>query len=387
MRPRTSEFEWRALIVLHLVFALTGIVQAIGGSLLPSIAMRFRLADRESGLLFLLCFAGASLGAILCRRNYARILALSFLMMAGCCLGITLATHPILPIAFFLFGISNGIPMSAVNLFAGHSFADRCAPMLTFLNFSWSAGAFAAPLIAARILTRADYRPAYLLLAAMAAAASLACALFLHDGPVAPRAPSPAAHHATTSIIVLFGFAAFLQVGIENTVVTWLASYIQRMAITGAAHAAATSSLYFAGFLGSRGASAVVLLRADASKILRAAVFTALSAALLLFVLPTPTSRDAAMLVLGAALAPIYPLLIATFFARARHSSDARWILATAGLGGSVLPWLTGWVSSHAGNLRSGMFTIPTAIALLAFLLPAMRPRQSSSQGVEAAAE
>ncbi len=386
MRPLTSQPEWCALIVLHPAFALTGIVQAIGGSLLPSIAIRFRLADRESGLLFLLYFAGASLGAILCRRNYVRILTLSFLMMTGCCLGITLATRPLLPIAFFLLGISNGIPMSAVNLFAGQSFADRCAPMLTFLNFSWSAGAFVAPLIAARILAHTNYRPVYLLLAAMAATASLACALFLRDRPVTPRSPSPTTHDATTSIILLFGLAAFLQVGIENTVVTWLASYLQRMAVTSPVFAAASSSLYFAGFLGSRGASAVVLLSANASRILRTAVLTALSAALLLFVLPTPTSRNIAMLVLGAALAPIYPLLIATFFARARHSSDARWILATAGLGGSVLPWLTGWVSSHAGNLRIGMFTIPVALALLASLLPAMRPRESNSQRIEATA-
>jgi fucose permease len=100
MRPRTSGFEWRALTVLHLVFALTGIVQAIGGSLLPSIATRFHLADRESGMLFLLYFAGASLGAILGCRNYARILTLSFQMKTGCCLGITLAMRPILPIVF-----------------------------------------------------------------------------------------------------------------------------------------------------------------------------------------------------------------------------------------------------------------------------------------------
>jgi FHS family glucose/mannose:H+ symporter-like MFS transporter len=167
--------------------------------------------------------------------------------------------------------------------------------------------------------------------------------------------------------------------------VTWLASCIQRIAITGTAHAAASSSLYFSGFPGSRGASAVALLRADTLKTLRGAVFTALSASLLLLILPTPISRDVAMLVFGAALGPIYPLLIATFFARARHSSDTRWILATAGLGGSVLPWLTGWFSSHAGNLRIGVFTIPTALALPAFLLPVIRTCQSNSQHVKAA--
>ncbi|MGA8043468.1 MAG: MFS transporter [Terracidiphilus sp.] len=372
------------LFVLHPVFALTGVVQAIGGSLLPSMAAHFHLVDRQSGLLFLFFFAGSSLGAVFCRRNYARSLALSFLLMAGCCLGISLVSRPLLPAVFFLFGISNGIPMSAVNLLVGRSFPERCAPLLTFLNFSWSAGALAAPLMAARVLVHHDFRAAYLLLAGMAAAAALACALLLEDAAEAPRIERAITRGTQLRLILLFAFAGFLQVGVENTAVTWLASYLLRMTGTGAVQAAAASSLYFAGFLVSRGLSSLVLLRADATKVLRFAVLTSLAAGLLLFVLPSAGSRNAAMVLLGASLAPIYPLLIASFFARARQSSDTRWILATAGFGGSVLPWIAGWISSHTGSLRMGMLTIPAALALMTLLLPVMRPPQAESRGTAA---
>ena len=76
------------------------------------------------------------------------------------------------------------------------------------------------------------------------------------------------------------------------------------------------------------------------------------------------------MFLLGAALAPVYPLVIAGFFARARHTSDSRWVMATAGFGGSVLPWLAGWISTHTGSLRIGMLTIPVALLLMVFVLP-----------------
>ena len=78
------------------------------------------------------------------------------------------------------------------------------------------------------------------------------------------------------------------------------------------------------------------------------------------------------MFLLGAALAPTYPLVLAGFFARARHTADSRWILFTAGFGGSVLPWIAGFISTQTGSLRAGMLTIPAALLMMAFL-PTLR--------------
>ena len=75
------------------------------------------------------------------------------------------------------------------------------------------------------------------------------------------------------------------------------------------------------------------------------------------------------MLVLGAALAPIFPLLLARFFAGSRNASDSRWMLATCGFGGSVLPWLTGWISAASHSLRLGLATVPAALLIMLCLL------------------
>ena len=120
--------------------------------MLPSLAARFQLSDSDSGLLFLLYFAGTSLGALLCRSSYARMMTIGFAAMVCTCLAVAASPRPLLAPVFLLLGISVGVPMSAVTLFVGRAYPDRCAPLLTFLNFSWSIGALAAPLIAARIL-------------------------------------------------------------------------------------------------------------------------------------------------------------------------------------------------------------------------------------------
>jgi FHS family glucose/mannose:H+ symporter-like MFS transporter len=368
------------LTVLHPVFALTGVLHAVGGAILPSLAARFHLSDSTSGLLFLLYFAGTSIGALLCRGNYARLITVGFAAMVITCVAVAFSPRALLTPIFLLLGISVGVPMSAVTLFVGRNFPERCAPLLTFLNFSWSIGALAAPLIAAQILVHHSYRTAYILFAAASAIASIVCALVLRDSPE-PAKQSTGENSGVTSLylVAMFAFTGFLQVGIENTVTAWLPTYALRMAGSGVVFAAASSSFYWAGFLASRGLSSLLLLKAEPMRVFQYAVGLAFSSALLLEFAPSIASRNVAMFLLGVALAPIYPLVLAGFFARARQTSDSRWILFASGFGGSVVVGIAGFISTHSGSLRMGMLTIPVALLLMAFLLPALRGAHKAS--------
>jgi fucose permease len=358
--------------VLHPAFALTGVLHAIGGALLPSVASAFHQTDAQSGALFFSYFLGTSAGALFCVGRYARVMSAGFAVVTVACFGIAVAASAWLIPLFLLLGIGVGIPMTAVSMFAGRRFAGRSAAPLTLLNFSWSVGAFVAPLLAARILMRHDFRTAYEVLGAAAAVAAIACWFGLVDD-----APSSSAERRSTRWIQLrwiaiFAVLTFLEVGIENTTATWLATYALRNSQTGTASAAASSSLYWCGFLASRGLSALVLLRANPMRMLRGAVIMALAGASLLVTFSATPARDAAMIVLGAALAPVFPLLVARFFSGADDSSDSRWILATCGFGGSVLPWLTGWISATSHSLRLGLTTVPAALLLMLCMLPVL---------------
>jgi fucose permease len=376
--PKTSAA--RTLAVLHPAFALTGVLHAVGGALLPSLATQFHLSDSTAGLLFLLYFAGTSLGALLCRGNYARLITVGFAAMICTCLAVAFSPRSLLEPVFLILGVSVGVPMSAVTLYIGRAYPDRCAPLLTFLNFSWSIGALAAPLIAARVLMQHSYQTAYILFAVASALAAIACNVVLRDDsePIDPSRESAA---ATTAIrlVVVFAFAAFLQVGIENTVAAWLPTYALRMAGSGIVLAAASTSFYWAGFLSSRGLTSLLLLRAAPMRVFRVAVALAFASALLLEFAPSVATRNMAMFVLGVALAPTYPLVLAGFFARSRQTADSRWILFTAGFGGSVLPWIAGFISTHTGSLRTGMLAIPAALLIMAAILPALREPQQAT--------
>jgi fucose permease len=362
---------FRQLLVLHPAFALTGIFLSVNGPLLPSLASTFHLIDSESGLLIFLFFAGTSVGATLCRGNYARLMTVGFLLTVACCLGIAVADRTFVFPLFFLLGISIGLPLSTVSLFVGRNFAERCAPTLTFLNFTWSAGALGAPLLVAPLLARHyGFRAAYLGLAAISLLAALGCGLLLEDNKEeAVRPVQPVQGLANLRLIVLFALMAFLEVGIEDTAVAWLATYSLRSSGGGLAAAAASSSLYWCGFLASRGISSLLLLRVAAMRVLYGAVGIALSAAVLLASFPTGAGRGVAMILLGSALAPIFPLVLSTLFARARNTADARWAMAFAGFGGSALPLVTGWISARSGSLRLGLITVPISLLIMGCLL------------------
>ena len=358
-----------SLGVLHAGFALTGVLHSIGGALLPSITQAFHLSDKQSGLLFFLYFMGTALGALFCMGRYAQLMGAGFAVLSAACVGMAHTDAVLLRPLFLVLGIGVGIPMSAVSMFAGRKFADRSAAPLTFLNFSWSAGALLAPLFAAQLLLRHTYRDAYLVLAATALAAAIACWFVLEDPPARH---APAAHSGMRNVgwIVLFSVLTFLEVGIENTTATGLATYAMRGESVGAAGGAASSALYWSGFLVSRGLFSLVLLRRDAGRVLRGAVVIAMIAATLLIAIPGAVGRGFAMLALGAALAPVFPLMLSRFFARAGNASDSRWVLSVCGFGGSVLPWLTGWLSGSFSSLRIGLATVPVALVCILLLLP-----------------
>jgi len=234
------------------------------------------------------------------------------------------------------------------------------------------------------VLVHHTYRSAYQSLGVACAAAAVACWVVLQDTP--PNASLAYTIKPSSKLrwVALFALLTFLEVGIENTTATWLATYALRTSREGVASAAASSALYWCGFLGSRALSALLLLRVSPVRMLTMAVATAFASAALLVGFPAPLARDAAMILLGAALAPIFPLLLARFFAGAHNATDSRWLLATCGFGGSVLPWLTGWISMRSHNLRLGLVTVPAALLIMLCLLPILAFNRGTSSSIAA---
>ena len=370
------------LLVLHPVFALTGVADAIAGPMLPSLARVFHLSDSESGVLLFSLFAGMAVGALLCRGNYARILTRGLFAMAITCATFPWVPRPLLyPFGFFL-GVSIGAPMTAISLFIGRNYPARRASTLTTLNFTWSVGAMLAPLFAARILAVSSWSTVYVVLAAVSALAAITVHFTIRETGEAPRTTAQATRFGNFRLVSLFAFFFFLEVGMESTFGAWISTYVLRTARTAVTFAAGATAIYWAGFLLSRALSPLILQRIRPGRLLRAAVITALGAATLLVVSSSLYLLAVAILLLGMALAPIFPVALAAFFDRARHSSDSRFVLAVSGFGGSVFPALVGWISSYSSSLRMGLIAGPATLLVMVAILPMLDNSKSESSSV-----
>ena len=358
------------LIVLHPVFALTGIADAIVGPILPSLARTYQLSDSQSGVLFFWIFAGMATGALLCRGDYARILMAGLLAMTVGCLCFPWIPRPVLYPFVFFFGVSIGAPMTAISLFAGRNFPAHRASTLTMLNFTWSAGAMLAPLLAARMLAVSSWRSVYLVLACASAVAFVSVVFTIRDSNEPAHITPETTEVRNLRIVALFAFFFFFEVGMETMFGAWIPTFVLRSTRTTMELAATAGSIYWTGFIVSRALSPLLLWRVRSGRFLQFALPTALLASLLLIGTRTAALTCTGVLLLGLALAPIFPVALAAFLDRARHSSDSRFILALSGFGGSLFPWLAGWISSRTGSLQAGLLIGPATLLSMMGMLP-----------------
>lgn len=361
------------LWALHPAMALTGVADAITGPMLPALARTFHLSDSQSGFLVFCVFAGMASGALLCRGNYARALTSGlFAMMIASAL-FPWISRPILFPSAFIFGVCVGVPMTAVSLFAGRNYTEHRAATLTMLNFSWSAGALLAPLLAARLLAVASWQGVYLVLGSAAALLAVASSVAIRDTAETERISAETTGLRNLRLVALFAAFFFLEVGMESTFGAWLTTYVLRTAAVDIAQAAAATAIFWTGFLASRGLSPLLLLRVGPGIVLRTALITALGGSALLLATHSSLLIYIAILLLGVALAPIFPVALAAFFDRARHTSDSRFILAFSGFGGSLFPWFVGIISARSGSLRASLLVGPAVLLTMTLMLPWLR--------------
>ncbi len=312
------------LFVLHPVFALTGVADAISGPMLPMLARVFHLSDSQSGMLLFSVFAGMSTGALMCRGNYARILTLGLIAMALGCAVFPWIPPPLLYAFAFFFGVGVGTSMTAISLFAGRNYPERRASTLTMLNFTWSLGALVAPLLAARLLAVSSWRAVYLMLAGAAALSALVVSFTVRDTAETARMTPETTGLRNLRLVALFAIFFFLEVGVESTFGAWLSTYVLRATGASVALAAAATAIYWTGFLAARGLSPLVLLRIRPARLLQLALPVALSAAALLVVARSPL----------------------------------------------LLSALVGFISAHSGSLRSGLLVGPAVLLAMTVMLP-----------------
>jgi fucose permease len=175
---------------------------------------------------------------------------------------------------------------------------------------------------------------------------------------------------ATT--ILYFATLAFLYVGMEASIGNWMSTYATRATAWTFAGSTLAVAIFWAALLLGRAITPVILSWVPERVLYRASVYVTIAGVLLLLAAHRPPMILAGSALSGLALAPLFPLILALFLEEIGGSRNAGWVFAVAGLGGAVLSWLTGTISSSTGSLRIGLM-VPGAAALLMLLMISLR--------------
>jgi FHS family glucose/mannose:H+ symporter-like MFS transporter len=180
-------------------------------------------------------------------------------------------------------------------------------------------------------------------------------------------------------IIIHYALLAFLYVGIEASVGNWMSTYAARSAAWTFAGSTVAVAIFWAAIVVGRATTPAALAWTSEVRLYRGAVIAAAAGIGLLLLAHSGKSVLVASAITGLALAPVFPLILASFLREIGPSRNAGWVFAMAGVGGAVLSWLTGVTSSSAGSLRIGLL-VPGAAALLMVALLGRRPMQRDSR-------
>jgi FHS family glucose/mannose:H+ symporter-like MFS transporter len=374
-------------------FFVAGIATVMLGPLLPELIARWHIQDAQAGTLFMTTFAGQLCGAWFATRNLrASVLYGACLSAVGCVL-MALTDFGAAHVALFCVGLGLGAGLTAGNVISGIAIPSARTRLIALLNVAWGAGAISCSLLVRACgASRVDLF-FFVLAGCLVLAAFFAIAL-PRDEKTAHAATESAADAKTKKRmpmplfpLLMFSAAMLLFVGIENALGGWLPSYGVRAS---PALLASSIALYFwvAEMTGRMLLAALTNLFGEASLYRCSVVLLILTVGALIVARHLSAGGVVGLTILsGLALAPIYPLILSFFLARTGNHPRLGRVFAAASIGGAVLPWLTGVVSTEFHGLRAGL-AVPAMGAVLLLLLSAVitnKPPNTASNGMNTA--
>jgi fucose permease len=334
-------------------------------------------------------------GVLVARLGLGRVLVASSAATAASALAYALAPAWAMVVASAVVGgLGAGAIDAGVNAFA----AARLSPRLTsWLHASYGVGATLGPVLTgAAIAATGSWRIAYGLIGSVLAAMTVGFACTqdrwqvdgepARSGRAGPTLAEALRQPAVGRSAALFFVYAGLEVGAGQWAYSWL--------VEGRQVAAGAAAAWVAAYWGSLTAGRVVLGAVTAwfsvETLLAASLAAVPVGVVVLWAGRGPAAGAAGLALLGAALAPIFPLLIATTpdrvgTAYATHATGFQ--IAAFYLGTAALPGAAGILARHFSLDALGPFLLGAALGLAAlYALGPGAPRARARGGARVGA-
>jgi fucose permease len=180
--------------------------------------------------------------------------------------------------------------------------------------------------------------------------------------------------------VIVLGALFFLYVGAEDSVGGWAAALAKRMGSSPNNLWALAPMFFWGGLLAGRAVVPVIPLRKRERLLVTIGLTMGLAASGALIEVSTFWGVAACVGVTGLGFAAIYPVLVTWmakhFGERARRIGSL--MFALAGMGGAVVPWVVGFVSTRAGSLQAGLL-VPVAACFVMLGLLLLIPRRMAT--------
>jgi fucose permease len=367
---------------MHATFILTGLGTMLLGPILPLLSRQWQLTDSRAGLLLLAQFCGSFTGGITTSGNLRRSLAAG---LAAAVAGLAVfALAPGLGVAcagLLVGGFGVGRSITSINIIAGRRFTTHRGSRLSYLNFSWSFGALLSPLLAAWLTPHVRLRTLLAAFAGLFLLSAVVLAVQSRNAAAEPASSEEAPGHRGIGTRFLLYFLAilFFYGGLETCLSGWLTTFALRYGTSSLRLGEYTLVLLLIGLTAGRALAAALLLKVSETVLIRLSlVLSALLAAALATAHSAAAIASFAIL-LGLAMAPVFPIAFSMLIARAPRARQAGAVIAVSGLGAAALPWLMGIISTRTGSLQNAL-GIPVAAALILLGLTLFPPDPAPSK-------
>ncbi len=401
MNAKKSGATLSLVILSFVAFIALGMPDGLLGVAWPSIRSTFELPlDALGTLLFGLTsgylLASFSNGWLMEKFGVGKLLGASTLLTATALAGYTVSPAWWAMIPFgFLAGLGAGGIDASLNAWVEAHLSPR---IMQWLHASFGIGITSGPLImTAGIARSGSWRTGYWIVAAAQLTLGLiflARARLWDNAPKAPHyeeetasgaVPVPFAQTLRNPASWLSGSLFFVYVGIELGMGYWAFTWLSTALALSATIAGIWTAAYWAAFTVGRIVAGALAHRLSPTRLLSVSISAVVTVTLALAAVPVREAKIAGILLLGLAIAPIFPSMVSTTSKRVGREHAGSTIgmqMAMAGLGVGIVPGLMGVIAK-----RFGLDLIPWMIALCALLLAAItlsfRARVAKREGKE----
>ena len=365
-------------------FVIVGLPDGMLGTAWPAMRQSFGVPVGDLGLILLVNTIGSVVVAAFVGRLIQRLGVSILLAVAGSCAAIGGIGYVVAPGLWLiltigpLFGAAAGMMDGGLNTAIALTGRRR---LLNLLHGFYGIGSAVGPLVVTAAILAGSWRPAYLLLVALDLVAAALWALHHRRIPAAGAVRAPTENDAgpstdltatwsrrrAVSVLTLGLIVFFLYTGLEVSAGQWETSYLRGHLGLSASSAGLAAFGYWGALTAVRIGLALPARPVSLRHVIGWGLAASVAAAALIWWQPSTAAVVAGFVILGAALAGVFPALIATTpqrigDERARHA--IAWQVGAAAAGGSGISAVIGLLID-----ATSLAIVGPALLILALLL------------------